>query len=72
MTTIKLPPLPTLPWLGYDPERGNMHGLNHGELRARDLEVTRVVLEAAAKVCGPYSHGRWFADKIKKLEIKHE
>lgn len=48
---IKLPALPALPWLGYDPESGNMHGLNHDDLRARDIEVARCVLEAAAKMC---------------------
>ena len=73
MTTIKLPPLPTLPWLGYDPERGNMHGLNHGELRARDLEAARVVRDRIADImdAGGY-RSQITAISIRKLEFTHE
>lgn len=26
--------LPAAPWLGYDPERGDLHGFSHNEVRA--------------------------------------
>lgn len=45
------------------------------ELRARDLEVARVVLEAAAKVCenpGPYWDWDDFTNAVLALEISHE
>ena len=51
------------------------------ELRARDIEVARCVLEAAAKVCEYSAEGcTWMtqnilqsnADAIRALEIKHE
>lgn len=60
-------PLPALPLPSIDAWPNTLE-----KLRARDIEVAKCVLEAAAKVCGPYSHGQWFADKIKKLEIKHD
>lgn len=44
MSKIVLPPLPRPNSAGY-------YYISDGELRARDLEVARVVLEAAAKVC---------------------
>ena len=48
-------------------------------LRARDLEVARVVLEAAAQAAGPEDsyQDRWFAAKadavkrIRALEVRH-
>ena len=50
MSTIKLPPLPEddIEHDGY----GKLYKYGHSDaqLRARDLEVARVVLEAAAKV----------------------
>ena len=49
------------------------------QLRARDLEVARVVLEAAAQAAGPEDsyQDRWFAAKadavkrIRALEVRH-
>ncbi len=63
MTTITLPPLPVPDtWdKRYKPD----------QLRARDLEVARLVLESAAKVCGRYSEGQWLASSIRALEVKH-
>ena len=63
--TIKLPPLPSI--------RGWPH--SHEELRARDLEVARVVLEAAAQVCenpGPYWDWDDFTNAVRALEVKHD
>ena len=68
--SITLPPLPNFREWPY----------SHEELRARDIEVARVVLEACAKACAPpvFSHE---ADAcvahnciaaIRALEIKHE
>ena len=59
--SIKLPPLPNFRDWPY----------RHEELRARDLEVARVVLEAAAKVCDRYTEGQWLAEQIRTLELKH-
>jgi len=68
--SIPLPPPPRLPdgWWKDKVTESDMEAF----LRARDQEIVRCVLEAAAKVCGPYSHGQWFADKIRKLEFHHE
>ena len=49
------------------------------QLRARDLEVARLVLEAAAQAAGPEDsyQDRWFAAKadavkrIRALEVRH-
>lgn len=67
--SIPLPPLP--------PIRDWPH--SHEELRARDLEVARLVLEGAAQAAGPEDsyQDRWFAAKedavkrIRALEVKH-
>jgi hypothetical protein len=68
MTTILLPPLP-LPHFGapWNPPMV----FTEDQLRARDLEVAKAVLEGAAKVCGRYSEGQWFASSIRALEVKH-
>ena len=72
MSAIKLPPLPNFRDWPY----------THEELRARDLEVARVVLEAAANFCDdeyrtPDGWGTTAADRrcaagIRALEFKHE
>ena len=67
--SIPLPPLPE-PATPLPMEKKLWYSAD--QLRARDQEIVRCVLEAAAKVCGPYSHGQWFADKIRKLEFHHE
>ena len=73
---IPLPPLPAI--------RDWPH--SHEELRARDLEVARLVLEAAAKVCSDYAIKAMFdgdpesdhegaaiylQDAIRALEVSH-
>ena len=72
--SITLPPLP---------EPVNKHGFNCiqtlDQLRARDLEVARLVLEAAAQAAQPDDSYRdeWFcakADAVKRiraLEVRH-
>ena len=73
MTTIQLPPLPCV---------GDLAFMTPQELRARDLEVARLVLEAAAKhivelpceCCWPEgsdSVAEDFAAAIRNLEVKH-
>lgn len=62
--SIPLPPLQ-----GFEQYAGQ-----HDQLRARDLEVARVVLEAAAQVCenpGPYWDWDDFTNAVRALEFKH-
>ena len=40
-------------------------------LRARDLEVARVLLEAAAKACGHLAQADAVAAAIRALEVRH-
>ena len=42
------------------------------QLRARDIEVARVVLEAAAKEAEQWESARAAADAIRALEISHD
>ncbi len=61
---IKLPPLPG----------DNITVMTIERVRARDLEVARVVLEAAANVCenpGPYWDWDDFTNAIRALEVSH-
>ena len=52
MTTIKLPPLPKHTMLGLDQYGSpSKYGWSANQLRARDIEVAKCVLEAAARVC---------------------
>ncbi len=64
MTVIHLPPLPSGALVD------DRHWYTPDQLRARDLEVARLVLEGAAE----YVSG-WLlvatANAIRKLEIKH-
>lgn len=73
MSTIKLPPLPApLRARIFD---GMASVYSPDQLRARDLEVARVVLEAAANVCenpGPYWDWDDFTNAVRALEFKHE
>ena len=65
MTKIPLPPLPQF----------HTHGpvaLNPEGIRARDLEVARVVLEAAAQACFPAYWADECADEIRKLKVSHD
>jgi hypothetical protein len=92
MTTITLPPLPdpdmqeSNPYEGspYNPYPGkqSLNWYSPASIRARDLEVARVVLEGAANLCYD-QRGNWSvegvgqvalenaADAIQKLEVKH-
>lgn len=72
MADIKLPPLPHHP----------NHFLHWSDreiaaIRARDLEIAKVVLEAAVEACRwPRWHSDWDAwdvqQAISKLEFKHD
>ena len=74
--SIPLPPLPPCPDDTYDWSEDEKDAL-----RARDLEVARVVLEAAANFCDDEYHtgdgwGTTTADRrcaagIRALEVKH-
>ncbi len=77
MTTITLPPLPKKSTLYYKEglkhgEASHAYGYTADQLRARDLEVARLVLKGAAKqvrdsgVC-PFA----IADGIAATEVKH-
>ena len=79
--SITLPPLPQ-PTLIADTPSGHTAAYSPAQLRARDLEVAKCVLEAAAKAC--IAHDlivipnvyeiaaiRKCAKAIRELEIKH-
>ena len=73
MTDIKLPPLPLIPLFMDDSCRDEIASI----ISARDIEVARVVLEAAAKVCDttppyPFRPSIEAAWAIRKLEISHD
>jgi hypothetical protein len=57
MTTITLPPLPCV---------GDLAFMTPEELRARDLEVARLVLEGAEEVADACT-----AARIRNIEVKH-
>ncbi len=67
--SIPLPPLPVA-----DPELVKRFGpptYTLDQLRARDLEVARVVLEAAANIATA-NREPWTAKAIRALEFHHE
>ena len=78
--SITLPKLPML-----DLSRDNLYGYTADQLRARDLEVVRLVLEAAAMSCERYAKNRLddeapiayvygakdCATSIRALEVRH-
>lgn len=66
MTTILLPPLPRMTHYG-----GEATVLTAGDLRARDIKVARLMLEAAAQACFPCDTADECADEIRNLEVKH-
>ena len=83
--SIPLPPLPPTR-SGWVADDHHMTWYDVDQLRARDLEVARVVLEAAAKVCGDYATKATFdgdpesdhegaatylQDRIRALEFHH-
>ena len=74
--------LPPLPEPAYPAGTTGMLGENtwdRHQMHARDLEVARLVLEAAAQAAGPEDsyQDRWFAAKadavkrIRALEVRH-
>lgn len=63
---IILPPLPML-----DLSRDNLYGYTADQLRARDMEIARLVLEAAADFMKMEGFGG-YAIAIRALEVKHE
>ena len=66
MMRITLPPLPKEQSLGWDT------GYTESQLRARDLEVARVVREAAANSIKGRGAGSYeFYEIIRALEFKH-
>ena len=71
--SIALPKLPML-----DLGRDNLYGYTADQLRARDIEVARLVLEAAAKVCRDFhatdslsNYGLVMARMIDEVEVRH-
>lgn len=74
MTAIKLPspPVPVRGFFGAL-HRGYIVPITETDLRARDLEVAKLVLEAAARECEAMWGGRSsMSDAIRALEVKHE
>jgi hypothetical protein len=65
MTTITLPPLP----------KRETDGLRHwwtaDQLRARDLEVAKAVLEGASLACVHLAQADAVAHLLSKIEVKH-
>jgi hypothetical protein len=49
-------PLPVMPWLGYDPERGDLHGYSYDQMR----EYARAAVEAETHRCSQLTiHCSW-------------
>ena len=74
MTAIKLPspPVPVRGFFGAL-QRGYIVPITETDLRARDLEVAKLVLEAAAQECEAMWGGRSsMSEVIRALEFKHE
>lgn len=64
MSTIILPPLPA-------PETWDKR-YTPDQLRARDLEIARLVLEEAAVLADKYGNGAYLiAQEIRALEVRH-
>lgn len=69
MSTIKLPPLPApLRARIFD---GMASVYSPDQLRARDREVAKCVLEAVASWMEHDEYGGWLVDEIRSLEFKH-
>ena len=66
--SIPLPPRPVT--LSFNSASGTLHAYTADQLRARDQEIVRCVLEAAAKKARHSSE--WLADAIRALEFHHE
>ena len=64
MADIKLPPL-AWPYTGLATNIKEM-------IRARDLEVAKCVLEAAAQACFPACWAEECADEIRNLKVSHD
>ena len=64
--SIPLPPLPRL--FASDKLQ---HATETAILRARDLEIARVVLEEAVKACGHLAQADAVASIIRALEFHH-
>jgi len=62
--SITLPPLPE-----RNPRSYKWTEREKQELRARDIEVARLVLDAAAQKARHSSE--WLADAIRKMEVRH-
>jgi len=73
MTTITLPPLPDFEGdTSPDIRDFNTKRITRAELRARDLEVARLVLEGAAKKAWTSGMCPWVVvEDIHALEVKH-
>jgi hypothetical protein len=65
MTTITLPPLPHLP-LGGRILRAQITEI----IKARDLEVARLVLEGAANVCYD-QRGNWSVEGVGQVALEN-
>ena len=64
-------PLPPLPEHLHHPELQKLDAFTREQLRARDQEIVRCVLEAAAKVARD-AYLSELADAIRALEFRHE
>ncbi len=72
-------PLPPLPEHLHHPELQKLDAFTREQLRARDMEIARLVLEASAQAAQPDDSYRdeWFAAKadavkrIRALEVRH-
>jgi len=65
MTSITLPPLPKERPLGWDT------GYTESDLRARDQEIVRCVLQAAANECRAIELAAWREYKIGRKTSAH-
>ena len=65
-------PLPPLPEHLHHPELQKLDAFTREQLRARDQEIVRCVLEAAAQIADQDHYGEWLAKAIRALEFHHE
>jgi hypothetical protein len=50
-----LPPMSVMPWLGFDPDYGDLHGFNHDHMAERDRIVVEHVVRMCAEVCDQHA-----------------
>lgn len=69
--SITLPPMP-VPTLIADSPAGHTAAYSSAQLRARDIEVARAVLEAIGIWLEHDEYGGWLVDELRAMEVFHD